>query len=231
MDASQEITPLEKKQIYQVSADIPDELLHQYLAQKDIAVDTELHGLELFRDQVCLVQLCDREGRVCLVRPQPGNLPPNLKRLLTDESLLKVFHYALGDVAFLKVSNGVDVHPYHCTKVMSKLVRTYARSHGLQNLTQEILGNTVDKAAQSSDWSQQELSPEQLQYAANDVLSLLPIYDHLLKMMESRKHYGTGCPINELNERCQAFIPTLVALVINGFSLPEDKFKTGVFDH
>ncbi len=222
---------LTNEQNYKICEDIPEPLLEQYLSQKEIAIDTELHGLELFRDQVCLVQICDRQKRACLISPQPGSLPPNLKHLLTYAGVMKVFHYAMGDVTFLKVSNGVDVHPFRCTKIMSKLVRTYARSHSLEALIREVIGKTVDKSNQSSDWGKKNLSSDQLQYAVKDVLYLLEIYDVLLDMMKRRKNYATGCPVQELNERCQAFLPSMVALVINGFTAPEDRFKVNLYEH
>ena len=103
---------------YTLSADISDKLLEMYLAEPEIAIDTELHGLRLYRDEVCLVQICDDKKNVCLVKPEHKQIPPNLKRLLTDQHVIKVFHFALSDIAFFKTSMNIDVGPFRCTKVM-----------------------------------------------------------------------------------------------------------------
>ena len=163
---------------YQLVSDIPDDLLEHYLTQPVIAIDSEMHGLRLYRDEVCLNQICDGEGRVCLVRPE-GGCPPNLKRLLTDPNVTKIFHYALSDVAFIHTSLGVQVQNFCCTKVMSKLVRTYGQRHGLKDLSKELLGVEMEKEQQQTNWSRADLSSEQLKYAANDVLYLVAIYDKL----------------------------------------------------
>ena len=111
---------------YKVTYDIPDNLIESYLSESEIAVDTELHGLRLFRDEVCLVQLCDDKNNVSLIKPKNNNTPPNLKKLLTDPDVTKVFHFAISDVAFIKTSLNIEVGPFCCTKVMSKLIRTYS---------------------------------------------------------------------------------------------------------
>ena len=119
---------------YALTSDIPDNLLESYLQESEIAVDTELHGLRLFRDEVCLVQICDDKNNVSLIKPKNNQAPPNLKRLLSDPNVTKVFHYAISDVAFIKTSLNIEVNPFCCTKVMSKLIRTYTQDHGLKNL-------------------------------------------------------------------------------------------------
>lgn len=216
---------------YTVVADIPDALLKTYQAQKEIAVDTELQGLRLGRDHVCLVQLCDRKHQVCLVRPQAPKAPPNLKKLLTDPKITKVFHYALTDVAFLQASLGIVVTPYRCTKVMSKLVRTYTDQHGLRDLVREFMGVELDKGSQSSNWQRRDLSPAQLKYAANDVLHLLAIYDHLTGMLEERGKLPTGMAIRQLNEQSQGVLPTLVELILNGYGDKDQGWETSLFNH
>jgi ribonuclease D len=216
---------------YTVVPDIPDALLKVYLAQPVIAVDTELQGLRLYRDQVCLVQLSDRQQQVCLVRPEPPKAPPNLKKLLTHPHTIKVFHYALTDVAFLKVSLGIDVHPYRCTKVMSKLVRTYTDQHSLKELVREMVGVELEKVSQTSNWQRRDLSPAQLKYAANDVLHLLGVYEHLVQMLKERGKLPTGMTAEELNEHSQAALPTIVELVLNGYGDNDQGWETTLFSH
>ena len=216
---------------YTLVADIPDALLKSYLAQKEIAVDTELQGLRLGRDQVCLVQLSDRKQQVALVRPTPPKAPPNLKKLLTHPKTIKVFHYALTDVAFLKLSLGIDVYPYRCTKVMSKLVRTYTDAHSLKELVREFLGVELDKISQTSNWQRRDLSPAQLKYAANDVLHLLAVYDQLNRMLKERGKLPTGLTADEMNDHSQAALPTIVELILNGFGDKDLGWETSLFSH
>jgi ribonuclease D len=216
---------------YTVVADIPDAVLKSYLAQPEIAVDTELQGLRLGRDQVCLVQLCDRDQQVCLVRPEGPTTAPNLKKLLTHPRTVKVFHYALTDVAFLQSSLDIAVHPYRCTKVMSKLARTYTDQHSLKDLVRELVGVELDKVSQSSNWQQRKLSPAQLKYAANDVLHLLAIYDALRQMLKERGKLPTGISAVELNEHSQQTLPTLVELILNGYGDKDQGWETSLFNH
>jgi ribonuclease D len=216
---------------YTVVPDIPDSLLKSYLDQKEIAVDTELQGLRLGRDQVCLVQLSDRKHQVCLVRPEPPKAPPNLKKLLTHPKTIKVFHYAMTDVAFLQASLGIVVHPYRCTKVMSKLVRTYTDQHGLKDLVREIIGMELEKYPQTSNWQSRDLSPAQLKYAANDVLHLLAIYEHLDRMLKDRGNLPTGITAVEMNEHSQLALPTIVELILNGYGDKDQGWQTSLFNH
>jgi ribonuclease D len=215
---------------YPVYPDVPNDLLEIYLRADVIAVDTELHGLRLARDQVCLVQISDREQNVCLVRPVPPEAPKNMKTLLEHPRTIKIFHYALTDVSFLRASLGVKVWPYQCTKVMSKLVRTYASSHSLKDVVAELVGVEMEKHPQQSDWSQ-ELSEKQREYAAHDVLHLIPAYEMLAKMLEARGSLPTGIKVTELNEMCQAFLPTLVELVLNGYGDRDEGWDTSLFAH
>jgi len=216
---------------YSLSPDVPDELLKTYLGSDVIAVDTELHGLRLVRDQVCLVQISDRNRNACLVRPTPGHAPKNLKTLLESPKTIKLFHYALTDVCFLRQSLGVRVWPYQCTKVMSKIARTYTGAHGLKDVVAELVGVEMDKHPQQTNWSQAELSQRQLEYAANDVLHLIPAYDTLTKMLRERGTLPTGSTAVQLNEMAQAFLPTLVELILNGYGDRDDGWDTSLFAH
>ncbi len=212
-------------------ADIPPDLLKIYLGEKLIAVDSEMQGLQLRRDQVCLLQFCDSKGNVCLVKINAPRVPPNVKKLLTAPSATKVFHYALTDVAFMKASLNVNVHPYLCTKVMSKLARTYTENHSLKTLVSELCEVELDKEKQSTDWSAPNLSPEQLQYAANDVLYLLQVHRILEKMINNRGKLPSGITVKELNQHSQACLPTLVEVVLNGYGDRDRGWETSLFTH
>ena len=148
---------------YKLAPDIPDNLLESFMSVSEIAVDTELHGLRLFRDEVCLVQVCDDKNNVCLIKPEINQSPPNLKLLLTDPDVTKVFHFAISDVAFIKTSLNIEVGPFCCTKVMSKLIRTYTQDHGLKDLILEIHGKQISKEKQQSNWDITKLTSKQLE--------------------------------------------------------------------
>ena len=216
---------------YTLSADISDKLLEMYLAEPEIAIDTELHGLRLYRDEVCLVQICDDKKNVCLVKPEHKQIPPNLKRLLTDQNVIKVFHFALSDIAFFKTSMNIDVTPFRCTKVMSKLIRTYTQSHGLKDLSMELLGHDLNKDQQQTNWAQNDLSFKQLEYAANDVLELVQIYRKLTKMMDNRPPLSSGRTVNELNIKAQAMLPGLIDLLVNGYGDKNGGWESSLFTH
>ena len=143
---------------YNLENDISDELIESYLSETEIAIDTELHGLRLLRDEVCLVQICDDKNNVSLIKPKNNQSTPNLKRLLTDSSVTKVFHFAITDVAFIKTSMNIIVEPFCCTKVMSKLIRTYTQDHGLKDLILEIHGKQINKEQQQTNWANENLS-------------------------------------------------------------------------
>ena len=178
---------------------------------KAIAVDTETLGLNPHRDRLCLVQLSDGDGRAVLVQISPGDEAPELKRLLADDSVLKIFHYARFDVAVLKQYLGVDTAPIYCTKIASKLTRIYTDRHGLKDLCRELLGVELSKQQQSSDWGAETLSPEQLSYAASDVLYLHALKERLDAMLdrEGRAH---------LARACFAFLPVRAELDLKGWS-------------
>lgn len=216
---------------YTLSADISDKLLEMYLAEPEIAIDTELHGLRLFRDEVCLVQICDDKKNVCLVKPEHKQIPPNLKRLLTDQNVIKVFHFALSDIAFFKTSMNIDVTPFRCTKVMSKLIRTYTQGHGLKDLSMELLGHDLNKDQQQTNWAQNDLSFKQLEYAANDVLELIQIYRKLTEMMDNRPPLSSGRTVNELNIKAQAMLPGLIDLLVNGYGDKNGGWESSLFTH
>lgn len=187
--------------------DLDKSTLARYLAAEAIAVDTETMGLVLGRDRLCLVQLCDPQGYVTTIRiAQNQTLAPNLQELLTSWDTTKVFHYARFDVAQFKSTFDIDTAPIFCTKIASKLARTYTSNHGLKSLVTELAGVELDKRSQSSDWGNGEnLSSEQYDYAANDVRYLLDVRQKLMAMLQREGRY-------HLAQNCFQAIPTFVAL-------------------
>jgi ribonuclease D len=187
--------------------DLSDELLSQCLEAKAIAVDTETMGLLPQRDRLCLVQLCDPLGKVTAIRILPGqNTAPNLKHLLEANETLKVFHFARFDMATLRHHLRIQVQPLFCTKIASKLARTYTNRHGLKDVVQELTAVELDKSAQSSDWGNaSNLSAAQLSYAANDVRYLLNIQNKLTEMLQREERW-------ELAQECFQVLPTIVSL-------------------
>ena len=207
---------LENVQIF--DRDLDSATLARYQAAEAVAIDTETMGLVLGRDRLCLVQLCDDRGFVSAIRIAKGQTKaPNLQQLLTASDIVKVFHYARFDVAQFKITFGIETTPIFCTKIASKLARTYTSSHGLKSLVGELQGVELDKRAQSSDWGDAEhLSEEQYDYAANDVRYLLDLRNKLTMMLEREER-------EELARQCFQVIPVLVALDILQFQ--------NIFDH
>lgn len=176
-----------------------------------IAIDTETMGLNPHRDRLCLVQLSGGDGTAHLVKFDGKSYDaPNLKALLTDPKTLKIFHFARFDVAVLKHYLGVVTSPIYCTKIASKLARTYTDRHGLKDLVGEILGIEISKQQQSSDWGAAELSDSQRSYAANDVLHL-----HALKTRLDEMLARTGR--RDLAKAAFGFLPIRAKLDLLGF--------------
>jgi ribonuclease D len=176
-----------------------------------VAVDTETLGLKPARDRLCLVQLSSGDGTAHLVQFDRGRIEaPRLRALLADPSTLKVFHFARFDMAVLRHHLGVEVAPVFCTKIASRLVRTYTDRHGLKDLAAELLGLELSKQQQSSDWGAAALSEQQLAYAAADVLHLLAIKARLEAMLDREGR-------RDCAEACFRFLPTRVALDLAGF--------------
>ena len=171
--------------------DLSDAVLSQYLSAEAIAVDTETMGLLPHRDRLCLVQLCDPEGRVTVIRIAFGQMDaPNLKHLMEAAVVFKVFHFARFDIATLRHHLGIQVAPIFCTKIASKLARTYTNRHGLKDVVQELEQVELDKSAQSSDWGNAaNLSDNQLRYAANDVRYLLSVRQKLIEMLKREERW------------------------------------------
>lgn len=187
--------------------DLSDVALAEYLQSPAIAVDTETMGLLPGRDRLCLIQLCNPEGKVTAIRVAKGQTQaPNLKRLLETTNIQKVFHFARFDVATLRYHLGIHVQPIFCTKIASKLARTYTNRHGLKDLIQELEQVELDKSAQSSDWGNAaNLTEAQLSYAANDVRYLLSAQQKLIAMLKREERW-------ELAQECFQVLPTIVSL-------------------
>lgn len=183
-----------------------------------VAVDTEAMGLKPGRDRLCLVQLSSGDGNAHIVQFDQSSYgeADRLKALLEDRNILKVFHYARFDVAILKSYLGADVGPIFCTKIASKLVRTYTDRHGLKDLVREMLGIDLSKQQQSSDWGAPVLSDPQKQYAALDVIYLHELKARLDQMLRREGRDG-------LAQACFQFLPVRATLDLNGWA-EEDIF-------
>jgi ribonuclease D len=182
-----------------------------------VAIDTETMGLEVARDRLCVVQLSPGDGSADVVQiPPRAGEAANLKRLLADKSLLKIFHFARFDLGVLQKAFGIMAEPVYCTKIASRLARTYTDKHGLKDLVREVLGHDLSKQQQSSDWGALELTEAQVAYAAADVIHLHALKERLDAMLarEGRE---------QLAAACFRFLPDRVRLDLAGFAT-EDIF-------
>ena len=193
--------------------DLPD--ISRYRAA--VAIDTETMGLDVARDRLCVVQLSPGDGSADVVQiPPQGSDAPNLKRLLADRTLLKIFHFARFDLAILYEAFGIMAEPVYCTKIASRLARTYTDKHGLKDLVREVLGQDLSKQQQSSDWGATELSEAQVAYAAADVIHLHALKERLDSMLDREGR-------EQLAAACFRFLPERVRLDLAGFAA-EDIF-------
>jgi ribonuclease D len=182
-----------------------------------VAIDTETMGLDPHRDRLCLAQLSAGDGVSHLVQFAPGGYDaPRLKALLTDPKVLKIFHFGRFDIAVLKHYLGALAGPVYCTKIASRLARTFTDRHGLKDLCRDLLGIELSKQQQSSDWGAAELSDEQLRYAASDVLHLHALKQRLDEMLAREGRTG-------LAQACFDFLPTRALLDLAGWGA-EDIF-------
>jgi ribonuclease D len=201
--------------VYLHKGDLPDSVSFNGA----VAVDSETLGLSLIRDPLCLVQISDGGGEAHLVQLDRTTYDaPNLKRVLTDPAHLKLFHFARFDIAMFMRDLGIVTTPLYCTKIASKLVRTYTDRHGLKDLTKEVLGRDISKDQQSSDWGAPELSDAQLAYAASDVLHLHALKERLDTMLAREGR-------TEIAQSCFDFLPTRAALDLAGWE------ETDIFAH
>jgi ribonuclease D len=177
-----------------------------------VAIDTETMGLDLARDRLCVVQLSPGDGSADIVQiPPHAKDAPHLKQLLADKSLLKIFHFARFDLGMLYKAFGVMPEPVYCTKIASRLSRTYTDRHGLKDLVREILGQEISKQQQSSDWGAADLTDAQIAYAASDVTHLHALKDRLDAMLAREGR-------SEIAAACFRFLPERVRLDLAGFA-------------
>jgi ribonuclease D len=184
-----------------------------------VAIDTETLGLNPHRDRLCVVQLSAGDGNAHLVQFEKERYAaPNLKALLEDPGVLKIFHFGRFDIAVLKHYLGVAARPVYCTKIAAKLVRTFTDRHGLKDLCRELLGVELSKQQQTSDWGQAVLTPEQLSYAASDVLHLHGLKAKLDALLEREGRTG-------LAQACFDFLPFRAELDLKGWYDSSDVFN------
>ena len=177
-----------------------------------VAIDTEAMGLHPHRDRLCLIQLSAGDGNAHLVQFAPGCYDaPNLRRLLADPAVVKLFHFARFDIAMIRRYLGVMPQPIYCTKIASRLARTFTDRHGLRDLCKDLLGVDLKKEQQSSDWGAATLTDEQLRYAASDVLHLHALRARLDDMLARERR-------TELARRCFDFLPARALLDLEGWA-------------
>lgn len=192
---------------YLHKGDLPSDIVFE----SSVAVDTEALGLNNLRDKLCVVQLSAGDGKAHVVQMDRDSYDaPNLKKLMENDKITKIFHFARFDVAIIKQYLGVNVNNVYCTKIASKLVRTYTDSHGLKDLCNELLNKKISKHQQSSDWAAEELTKEQINYAASDVLFLHKIKEKLDYMLVRDGRY-------EVAYKCFDFIQTRAELDLMGW--------------
>ncbi|MDX1918432.1 MAG: hypothetical protein SFT81_04765 [Candidatus Caenarcaniphilales bacterium] len=171
-----------------------------------LSVDCEMMGLKPWRDRLCLVQICDEHENISLIQISAEQQEaPLLKKIFEDTQVTKIFHFARADLAFLSYQLGINVDPIYCTKIASKLARTYTEKHGLRELAREFLNIDLNKNQQSSDWGQDNLSTEQVEYAKGDIIYLNQFRNKLTEMLHREGRY-------DLAERCFKQVPLMVEL-------------------
>jgi ribonuclease D len=190
-----------------------------YQPGPSIAIDTETLGLNPHRDRLCVVQISTGDGNADVVQiVKDGPRPENLVRVLADDGVLKIFHFARFDLAVLFHGLGIMPRPVYCTKIASRLTRTYTDRHGLKDLVRELLGIELSKQQQSSDWGAETLTQAQLDYAASDVLHLHALKDKLDRSLERENRLGIA-------HQCFDFLPTRAQLDLLGWA------DTDIFAH
>jgi ribonuclease D len=205
-----------------IQDDLSDKDLDRLLETKMVAVDCEMGGLNPLRDSLYLIQICDPNKTINVIKSKDWQSAVNLRKFFAAEKLVKVFHFAIMDYAFILNHCKVSVQNPYCTKIASKLARTYTNSHSLASLLEEFLRITKDKSCQTTFWGWDEFSKEQIEYATKDVLYLLEIRQRLECILAAKGNLPSGISFLELNAQCQSFIPTLVHLWINGWDFGKE---------
>lgn len=193
-----------KPKVFQM--DIDEEYLEEYSKDNHLAIDCEMMGLNPRRDRLCLIQVSDSKNRFSIIQILPDQTKaPRLQKLFENPDIIKIFHYARMDMIFLKTYLGIQINNVFCTKIASKLGRTYTDKHGLKELIREFFDVNIDKKNQSSDWGKKNLSSDQLEYAAEDVRYLISLKQILSEILIRERRL-------ELAEQCFSFLPTLIQL-------------------
>lgn len=195
--------------VHLIPGDLPDELSEAYAKSRLLCVDTETTGLNPLRDRLCLVQLCNEDGLTAVLQVRDYAMP-RLKYLLEAAQPLKVFHFARFDLAMLRAKLDARISRVYCTKLASKIARTFSSNHGLKDLTRDLLGIALDKSAQTSYWGADDLTPEQLAYSANDVRYLIPLKEKLDAMLQREGREALALA-------CMQHLPTLIELDLQGY--------------
>jgi ribonuclease D len=187
-----------------------------------IALDIEMGGLNPHRDAIYLIQVCDQDGSVNILRSENWSSAIHLKAILKNPKIVKVIQFAIMDCAFLLKNMGFVPENIYCTKIASKIARTYSSGHSLANLVNEFFGISLDKKQQMSFWGDQTLKQDQIEYSIGDVKYLLEIRKRLETILEKKGMLPTGISYIELNQQCQSMIPTLVNLWVNGWDFGKE---------
>ncbi|MEO5346403.1 MAG: ribonuclease D [Magnetococcus sp. YQC-9] len=195
--------------------DLDPDRQRRYLESRYLALDTETMGLKTRRDRLCLVQMCNEAGEITLVQTR-GFQAPRLKEVLESDKVLKIAHFARFDTAAIKHWLGIDLQPVFCTKIASRLTRTFTDRHGLKDVVAELLGIELDKEQQSSDWAAETLTDKQIAYASADVIHLVAIKERLEMLLQREGRL-------ELALACMRFLPQRAALDLAGWE-EEDIF-------
>ena len=193
-----------------LKGDLTEEIAAEFAACSELAVDCEMMGLNPWRDRLCVVQIMAEKGTVVLVQVDETAGAPRIRELFENSAIRKIFHFARMDIFFLQKRLGIDVQGIYCTKIASRLGRTYTDRHGLKEVVRELTGETMDKSNQSSDWGRADLSPDQIFYAADDVRYLFEIRRQLDSMLAREGR-------TELAEQCFNFLRVRRTLDLAGF--------------
>ncbi|MCR9144992.1 MAG: ribonuclease D [bacterium] len=195
-----------------LQGDLNEEIAAEFASQADLSVDCEMMGLNPWRDRLCVVQIMAERGSVALVQVDESAGAPRIKELFENTAINKIFHFARMDILYLQKRLNIDVQNIFCTKIASRLARTYTDRHGLKEVIRELTGEVIDKTNQSSDWGRAELTPDQIYYAADDVRYLFELKRKLSEILVREERM-------DLAERCFDFLRTRRDLDLGGFGL------------
>jgi ribonuclease D len=217
--------------VIEIKQDLTDDDVERLRRSQVVALDTETAGLIPGRDPLYLVQVCDRDGVVDILRRQDGwGGARNVIRVLRDPEIVKVIQFAVMDCAFLLKNMGAMPVNVYCTKIASKLARTYSSGHSLSAILEDVLGVVIDKRMQTTFWGKARLSEDQLRYAAADVTHLIEARNRLEALLVEKGTLPTGLSYADLNRECQSFIPVLVHLWVNGWDIGKEEPQL-IFGH